>query len=268
MRAVEPPRAAFTRRALIAGGIAMGAGLAVGPWRRSAGSPSAAPAAAGAAAAAPAGPGDPSGPAMVRRAEWGADESRRRAIDFDPVVEKLVVHHTGIDDGTGDWIRQVRDIYEFETASGYRDIAYHFLVDPNGTIYEGRWARDVPAGTRPDGQDARGWSVRGGHARGHNPRTIGIALLGDYTSATPTDAALAALVSLLGWKARRWQIDPEGESSYVLASGEAQRFPNIVAHGQIRATECPGPNLDRLLPDLRARTRAALAGGPQPTSDS
>jgi hypothetical protein len=205
---------------------------------------------------------------MVRRAQWGADVSRRGAIEFDPVVEKLVVHHTGIDDGSGDWAAQVRHIYEFETASGYRDIAYHFLVDPNGTVYEGRWARDYPPGVEPDGQDSRGWSVRGGHARGSNPRTIGIVLLGDYTTSVPSAAALASIISVLTWKCARWGLDPEGDSTYRRASGEEQSLPNILAHGLVRATECPGPNLERVLPDLRAATAAALARGPFAPSGS
>jgi hypothetical protein len=196
---------------------------------------------------------------VIRRAAWAADEGRRGVSEFDEVVEKIVVHHTGIDDGSGNWAGQVRDIYEFETASGYRDIAYHFLVDPTGVIYEGRWARDYPAGVEPDGEDTGGRSVRGGHARGHNPRTIGVALLGDYTAGEPSEAALAALVEVLAWKCGRWQLDPQGDSAYVLASGDAQTLPTIVPHGQIRATECPGPHLDRLVPDLRARTAAALA---------
>ena len=120
---------------------------------------------------------------------------------------------------------------------------------------KGRWARDYPAGAAPDGQDGRGWSVRGGHARGHNPRTIGIALLGDYTRAVPTDAALASMLGLLVWKSARWNLDPTGASTYVNVQGGSETFPNIVAHGQIRATQCPGAHLNALLPALRARHR-------------
>ena len=97
---------------------------------------------------------------------------------------------------------------------------------------------------------------------GHNPRTIGVALLGDYTAREPSDAALTALVEVLAWKCARWNLDPQGESAYVLASGDTQTLPTIVPHGQIRATECPGPHLDRLVPDLRTRTAVALAAAP------
>jgi hypothetical protein len=199
----------------------------------------------------------------VRRAEWGADESRRPGpIEFDATVEKIVVHHTALDEPAGDWRGQVRRIYESETAAGYRDIAYHYLVDPNGTIYEGRWARDYAPGATPDGEDGHGRSVRGGHARGHNPRTLGFALLGNYTRTRPTDAALAALGDLLVWKCARWKIDPHGASDYATLHDGTQTFPNIVGHGSIRATLCPGARLEALLPDLRSHTSGRLTRAP------
>ncbi len=101
--------------------------------------------------------------------------------------------------------------------------------------------------------------MRGGHARGHNPRTVGVALLGDYTRAVPTDAALASMVGLLVWKSARWNLDPMGSTTYVNVRGGLETFPNIVAHGQIRATACPGAHLNALLPALRRDAASQLA---------
>jgi hypothetical protein len=196
-------------------------------------------------------------PEIVTRAAWGADEGRRGAAQYDGAVEKFVIHHTGTHNGVADWSAQVRQIYEYETSNGYSDIAYHFLVDPNGRVYEGRWSR--PGGF--DGEDAHGRPVRGGHARGHNPRTIGIALLGNHVEVPPTEAALDALVGLLAWKCARWNVDPRGSGPYA-GSGGVSHLPNIVAHGQVRATECPGPLLNHLLPELRERTAARLGNQP------
>jgi N-acetylmuramoyl-L-alanine amidase len=258
-----------TRRALVASGFAAGAALALVPWLAANGNGNGAGRGHGLAARASTGKRAQAvsqaypPPPIVRRVQWGAQESRRNGeIDYDDVVEKVVVHHTAIDDGTGNWTKQVRDIYEWETATGYRDIAYHFLVDPHGTVYEGRWARDYPAKAVPDGQDGRGRSVRGGHARGHNPRTLGFTLLGDYTRTQPSTAALDALLALLAWKCNRWSIDPVGASPYVNTQAQTQTFANIVGHGQIRPTQCPGLHLDALLADLRARTADRLARPP------
>jgi N-acetylmuramoyl-L-alanine amidase len=257
----EDQASAITRRALLGSGFVAGAALALAPWWHEGGRRAdrgiTVRGGSGNRARGPS-PAHPA-PPMVRRVQWGAQESRRSGeIDYDDVVVKIVVHHTAIDDGSGNWARQVRDIYEWETATGYRDIAYHFLVDPNGTVYEGRWARDYPAHVVPDAQDGRGRSVRGGHTRGHNPRTIGIALLGNYTQSRPSTAALDALFALLVWKCGRWNIDPVGASPYVDTRSATQTFPNIVGHGQVRATECPGLHLDALLPDLRTRTADRL----------
>ncbi|HEX5097519.1 MAG TPA: peptidoglycan recognition family protein [Acidimicrobiia bacterium] len=197
-------------------------------------------------------------PDIIRRAQWGADEARRGIAEYDAVIEKIVVHHTGTENKVASWVDQVRRIYENEVASDYRDIAYHYLVDPKGRIYEGRWARKYAADDPPDGEDERGWNVRGGHALRHNPRALGIALLGDYTKVAPTDRALDAILDVLAWKCARWHIDPVGETPYCATDGTVETLPNIVPHGQVRVTECPGPYLERALDELRDRTAARV----------
>jgi hypothetical protein len=198
-------------------------------------------------------------PSIVRRRQWGANEAMRGAgIAYDAVVENIVVHHTATHLTQPDWAAHIRDIYAFERGSGYGDIAYHYLIDPDGKIYEGRWARDFPDDMEPNAEDGRGWIVRGGHALGHNSRTLGIALLGDYSMARPSDAAITSLVAMLIWKCRRWNLDPLGTSIYVGASGLAESLPRILCHGDIRVTECPGSGVRQLMPELRRQVAEAL----------
>ena len=45
-----------------------------------------------------------------------------------------------------------RGILANETSGEYIDIAYNWLIDPNGRIYEGRWAQDYPAGVPHTGE--------------------------------------------------------------------------------------------------------------------
>src|SRR4051812_37501847 len=157
---------------------------------------------------------------IISRAECDADgHIRRRRIDFDRRVEKIIVHHTGTNSVESDWPAEVRSIYRSAIARGYRDMPYHWLIDPDGVIYEGRWARRMAPGTTPNGEDARGRPVRGGHALGHNERTIGIALLGTFDHHRPTLFAFDALIALAAWKCDRWSIDPAGESAYRLKTG-------------------------------------------------
>ena len=75
--------------------------------------------------------------------------------------------------------------------------------------------------------------MRGGHARGHNPRTIGVALLGDYTRPRAVRGGAAPPWSRC-WpgSAARWGLDPQGESAYVLV---VRRRPDPPDHRAARA---------------------------------
>jgi hypothetical protein len=201
-------------------------------------------------------------PAIVRRRQWGANEAIRRGpTAYDATVEKIVIHHTGTHNGVPDWAAQVRQIYDYEIWNGYQDIAYHYLVDPNGAIYEGRWARDYSPNETPDATDALGRVVHGGHAAGHNARTLGIALLGDYTQAHITPACMHSLVALLAWQCARWGIDPKGAGPYVGMHG-LEWLPNLCPHGLTTNTLCPGTFVDGALDTVREHTALALAGVP------
>ncbi|HEX2738255.1 MAG TPA: N-acetylmuramoyl-L-alanine amidase, partial [Acidimicrobiia bacterium] len=203
-------------------------------------------------------------PDVVTRAQWGADESLRIAKelasppDYDSVVSKLIVHHTASQNNPDDPAAAVRSVYQYHVSGVYLDIAYNWLIDQNGRIYEGRWARDYPNGTPHTGELDDGRQVRGGHAANTNAQSCGIALLGTFTSEAPTDAALNALATLLTWKCARWGIDPNGADVYA---PDGRTFANICGHRDTSSTSCPGDDLETLLPDLRGQVAARLAQG-------
>jgi hypothetical protein len=62
---------------------------------------------------------------------------------------------------------------------GWNDIAYSFLINHEGTIYEGRGA-----------------GIAGGHTAGHNTISHAVCLIGNFEIDRPTAAALASLVEL------------------------------------------------------------------------
>lgn len=110
---------------------------------------------------------------MIRpRASWGADESlRSHTPDYADDVRFSVLHHEGgqprwtqsaIDAGCRDADDAIRAIYEYHTRyRGYWDIAYNFVVDPCGGVWEGR------AG----GVDR---ALMGAHAGGWNEGSVGV----------------------------------------------------------------------------------------------
>ena len=77
---------------------------------------------------------------------WGADETLRTADRTFAPIQKLIVHHSATPlsaDPTAD----IRNIYKFHIEGrDWADIAYNFVIDQNGRIYEGRWARDYADG--------------------------------------------------------------------------------------------------------------------------
>jgi hypothetical protein len=197
-------------------------------------------------------------PAIVTRAQWGANEGLRKGGQiYDTSIQKIIVHHTGTPNDITNYAGLCRSILAYETSGEYIDIAYNWLIDPNGRIYEGRWAMDYPGGAAHTGE-RNGANVRGGHALNHNTRTIGIALMGTYDDVNPSGAMIDALVTLITWKCARWGLDPLGRGNY---NGTTENLYNICGHRDTYATDCPGNLVEPMLPSIRQRVAARLSGG-------
>jgi hypothetical protein len=201
-------------------------------------------------------------PAIVTRAQWGANESLR-TVDpiFNSMIHKIIVHHTGTPNDITDYAGLARGIYLDELNNGYIDIAYNWLIDPLGRIYEGRWAQNYPTGT-PHTGERNHLNVMGAHALHFNVDTIGIGLMGDYSDVSPTAAMVDALLTLMTWKCARWGLDPAGAAPYVNSIDErVTNLHNICGHRDTYATACPGNTVEAMLPLLRAEVGARLAVG-------
>ena len=234
----------FSRRALLARGLAVAGAAVVAPRLLQPGA--AQPLRLAATDVPP--------PRIVTRAEWGADESlgtKRRSF---ATVKKVIVHHTAVNEP--DPVTQIRGIQRYHTQSnGWDDIGYNFLIDRAGTVYEGRWAREYADGEAHTGQDAEGRGVIGAHASGFNTGSVGIAMLGTYSSdgVTITDAAMSSLAALVAFVVGPRDIDPHGRDVYVSASAGATTFDNIAGHRDVSETGCPGNGLYARLAELRDR---------------
>ena len=199
-------------------------------------------------------------PAVITRASWGANESystnaggyMRFAPSFNP-VQKLIVHHTAGRNNDPNPAATIRAIfYDHAVLRGYGDIDYNFLIDAQGRIYEGRRAWISTPATNPTGEDLAGNVVRGAHAKHYNDATVGISLLGNFTSVMPTTAARTALVNLLAWKAERHGLDPKGASTYVNPiDGTTKYLYNISGHRNVNTTACPGERFYNTFATLR-----------------
>ncbi|MDT0469027.1 peptidoglycan recognition protein family protein [Streptomyces gibsoniae] len=218
-------------------------------------SPSTSPSASASATVPTAPPSTVPEPPIVSRAGWGADESiSPEAPEYNADVKAVFVHHT---DGANDYSCAdspsiVRSIYAYHVqVSGWKDIGYNFLVDKCGTLFEGRKGGvDLP--------------VFGAHTYGWNRESTAVAVLGDYTTTSATNAALASIARLAAWKLGQYGADPAGTTQLTagatqknyfgtsFTAGSTYTFQRISGHRDGYNTECPGGSLYDQLPTIRA----------------
>ncbi|WP_077798433.1 N-acetylmuramoyl-L-alanine amidase [Streptomyces sp. JHA26] len=179
-------------------------------------------------------------PSITTRRGWGADEKlREKKFVYTKKVKAAFVHHSA----TGNNYRcsqapsVIRGIYRYHVKSmGWRDIGYNFLVDKCGKIYEGR-AGGV---AKP---------VLGAHTMGFNSHSMGIAVLGTYSSKKPSSAAVKAVARLTAWKLGLYGMNPRGKTylksggGNLYRKGKNVRLNVISGHRDGFATSCPGKQL-------------------------
>ncbi|MFN2472068.1 MAG: FlgD immunoglobulin-like domain containing protein [Gaiellaceae bacterium] len=187
-------------------------------------------------------------PAIVLRSAWAGspDRLRRGKPRYADALRFAIVHHTA---GSGSYTRTqapavVRAVAAYHVLSnGWDDVGYNFLVDRFGTVYEGRYG----------GMER---NVVGAHAQGFNAGSVGIALMGTYSSAGPTKAARDSLARLLAWRLDLAHVDPL--SMVNVASGGNPRYREgvpvllraVSGHRDTHFTSCPGRQLYALLPGI------------------
>jgi N-acetylmuramoyl-L-alanine amidase len=143
---------------------------------------------------------------------------------------RITIHHDGMppvmlhsQSQNRERIRQIRNLHV--NNNGWGDIGYHFIIDRNGQIWEGRPLK---------------W--QGAHVRNQNPGNLGVMCLGNFEIESPSHAQLETL------------------TSYVVALATHHRVPlrRIVTHQELASTLCPGRNLQRQVIAAR-RPRGSIA---------
>ena len=188
---------------------------------------------------------------------------------YNSVPFKHLVHHTASPSSYRSARDLIRGTYSFHTsaAKGWPDVCYEFFVGHDGDVWEGR------AGSLagPVVADATGGSQ--GFAQL-------VCLLGDFTAAPPTPAALDALTSVLAWLSRRDGIDvaPGASTTFISRgsdkwpAGAVVTTPTIAGHRDMTYTACPGNAMYPLLAPIREQVHARRqewdeAQRPRPSPD-
>ncbi len=200
-------------------------------------------------------------PAIITRAQWGADESMRPCFTgYVDTVKVGFVHHTDTSNnyGPGDSAAIVRSIYAYHVQSnGWCDIGYNYLVDRYGQIFEGRWG----------GIDR---AVLGAHTGGFNTDSFAASLIGTFSTVSPPPVMLNALERLFAWKLSRYFRNPLGTATLIAAPFSESRYPTgtpvsfsvVSGHRDADLTTCPGDSAYALLGQIRQTTASMI---PPPT---
>ncbi|XP_038058822.1 peptidoglycan recognition protein 3-like [Patiria miniata] len=151
---------------------------------------------------------------FVSRSEWEA-VSPRSTTAMSGTPDYTVVHHTvyGSCDSLQTCSAKMLGFQRWHmNARGFTDVGYNFVIGGDGRVYVGR-----------------GWGTVGAHAGSdYNPNSVGIAIMGDYTSSPPSSGLLSVLNQLMGCGVESGNLSP----SYKMKG-----------HRDVRSTECPGDAL-------------------------
>lgn len=171
-------------------------------------------------------------PGIVLRSRWDTFAASQAIAREDP--RGVIVHQLsaeGIGENPLPFLRALSA--NQREVLGWDDLAYHFIIDENGTIYEGRVGGPSAAVTRLAGGDV----------------AVHVALLG---SGTPSAAARTALADLLAWLGQAYNIPPLGEHAVRSENGEPTTRPNVVTHSEVVPEAAdPSPELVGTIGALR-----------------
>jgi hypothetical protein len=198
----------------------------------------------------PAGPGQPP---IIARPAWAGQRHPPASGPYYGAIDLAFVHHTENPNGysPGEVPGMLLAIYDYHRFTrGYFDIAYNFVIDAWGRIWE----------ARAGGVDE---PVVGAHAGGYNSVSTGVAILGTFSFVEPSPAAVAALQRLLAWKLAlhgvpalgkvRVEVNPSDAFYTPFAPGQRVLLPRVAGHRDGDMTSCPGNDLYHRLPAIRTK---------------
>lgn len=168
-------------------------------------------------------------PPIVSREEWGS-KSQPIGEDRKQVPEWITIHHAGEvwhdKDDPVEFVRhmqvwgQKRPQLEKPPRDTYwPDLPYHFLIAPDGRIFEGRQTQYEPESNTK-------YSLKG---------NIGVEMMGDFNVQRPTPKEIQSCVKLTAWLCQQHHIPLDHVRTHKDAA------PN--------QTDCPGKDFYRYITD-------------------
>jgi hypothetical protein len=175
---------------------------------------------------------------IVSRASWHAAKSLAREGRHTP--KRITLHHTEghVTHSLEDSKQAIRNVQEYHKVTrGWGDIGYHYWIDGDGRLFEGRPEKQM-----------------GAHTLYHNEDNIGIAIQGSYETAPPSGPAILGFIHLAVAVALDNDMDVDDPD---FLKGHRDWGGND--------TNCPGTALHNMLPKLREviaeKVKAARSSG-------
>jgi hypothetical protein len=174
-------------------------------------------------------------PAAIARETWSgqvvAAQPARRA------PRGIIVHQIAATPNADNSLSLVRALLLHQTdVLGWNDLSYHYLIDNEGNLFEGRLGGPTSEVGRLSGGDT----------------AVHVAVIAPPDQA-PSEQAQAVLITLIAWVSQAYAIDPTGEHQVTVGETRTTR-PSIAGHFQADASAAdPFPPFRAVLPQLRTR---------------
>lgn len=171
---------------------------------------------------------------IVDRSEWGARDAKL-VETFSGPIPFVIIHHSYIPSACYSEVacelamRKMQDMHQLK--NGWNDIGYSFAVGGDGRIYRGR-----------------GYNVIGAHAPKYNDKSVGICLIGDWTSTLffifqKWTISKLCFFSTATLPPKQMLTTVKSLIQYSLENGYLAKNYKLLGHRQVRDTECPGQSL-------------------------
>lgn len=168
---------------------------------------------------------------IIPQSVWRAGLADPKPNPVSTPTRHAIVHHSAGSTFDTNYTAVVRSYYLLHTeVNGWDDIGYNYLIARDGSIFAGR----DPQNRTGVVQD----NVRGAHFCGKNEYTMGICVIGDFTSQGPAAAAFSSLCDLLAWKFEKDALDPFGSQRHPTPGDDP--LMHIAGHRDGCNTACPG----------------------------
>lgn len=160
---------------------------------------------------------------VISRREWAMADTIVPRTNPMGRIDRITVHHDGMPpvwlNSRSDIASRIEVIRRAHVNNGWADIGYHYIIDPQGNVWEGRPVR-----------------YQGAHVKIANERNLGVLVLGNFVEQRPTLSATTALDRFVAVQMRQYGVP----------------LSRVHTHQELSPTQCPGPNLQRYMEETRS----------------